>query len=593
MFGSNYPLIKRLFSESFSKYKYLYFLSMIAMLVVSASTAATAFVIGKIVDVMSGIDGLFSIESVSVLIFTLFFIRGIGSYLQEVGLSKAGASIIADKQSEIFSHILSLDVDYFVLNNSSDLILRITKSVSQAKKLIEILITGFVKDLFTLAALLFVMFYQQPLLSLICFAIGPITIVGIQKIQRNLNILMREENEGSKNLIKTIQEVALGNKEVKSYRLEPMLLLKMQKVVLLIKNKTEKMARKTALTVPLMDIIAGSSIAAVVLLSRADIQVSNGASPGNLVSFVTAFLMAYEPAKRLARLNANMKKNIVGVELIYELLDQKIESRKSKSMQLVDKKSFSIKFQNINFKYSNENPIIDNISFEVPKGSIVSFVGPSGGGKTTILNLMLNFYQPSSGSILFDNQNLNDISVESLRKNVAFVGQQNFLFDGSIKDNIKCGNLNSSDEDLQLAVKLAGLQELIKKLPQGIDTQIGEDGALFSGGQKQRIAIARAFIADAPLLILDEATSALDSDNELLFRNSLSTMKGRQTIVIVTHRLSSIHGSDLIFYVEDGKILERGTLEHLVKLNGRFNSMYNEYYIAAENSKLTNKLHLF
>lgn len=578
MHQSNKYLLKKLFKDSFSMNKKNYFIAMIMMLIVALCTAGTAFILGKIIDVLSGINTEISVSQVSLAILLLFAIRGFASYFQVVSLARAGASIIYEKQLAVFNHLLKLDLGFFTSNGSSDLLLRITKSVSQARRVIEIIVIGFMKDLVTLIGLMAVMIYQQPVLSLICLIIGPVTIYGMQKIQSSIKDLMRQENEGSRQLIKTIQETSNGNREIKAFGLEPYLTKKMTKTLVFIQNRTNKMVRKTAATMPLMDVTAGIAISSVVLFSEVHIGGFAPGSPGELVSFVTAFLMAYEPAKKVARFQLNFTKNMVGVEMLYGLLEQEVILSDPKDGLELENKCFDLEFDNVSFNYPDDTSALSNVSFIIPKGKMISFVGPSGSGKSTILNLLLRFYDPSSGKVTIDGLDLKNITFESLRRNISYVGQESFLFDGSIKENIMCGKEDASNSDLINALKFSGLYDFVELLPNGINTQIGENGATLSGGQKQRIAIARAIVSNGSLIIIDEATSALDSATELGIRNSFKKIKGKKTVVAVAHRLSTILDSDYIYYIENGEITEHGTLETLLTKDQKFKRLYDQYY---------------
>jgi ATP-binding cassette, subfamily B, bacterial MsbA len=575
---SSKGLLRRLLSDSFAKHKWNYAAAMVAMVVVALTTAATAWVMGLIVDSMNNPENRTFIFMVAGAVTSIFVIKGIASFAQMVFMARAGNRIVAEKQEQLFQRLLDQDIGYFSRVESSDVLLRVTQSAQSARSVIDVVVTGFVRDSLTLAGLIAVMVYQQPFLSLVCLIIGPVSIFGVRKILSRVRAVMSQELAGLGEIIKVVQETSRGARVVKSFALEPKMAARMSTAVRQVEKRSNKMVRLEAATTPLMDTIAGLAIGGIVLLSAVQVVGQSAGTPGALMSFVTAFLMAYEPAKRLSKMRVSIEAGMVGVQMMYDLLDKPL--RMSEAVDAVELPAgpADLRLADVRFGYTDERAVIDGISHHFAAGTTTALVGPSGGGKSTLLNLLLRMYDPDSGQVLINDLDIRRASSASLRRAVAYVGQDTFLFSASVMENLRLVRPDASDEDIFAAARVANADEFITALPQGYETLIGENGAFLSGGQRQRLAIARAVLRAAPILLLDEATSALDSHSEVLVRDALEHITKNTTTIVVAHRLSTVIRADQICYIEAGQMVEVGSLEKLLAANGKFRALHDQQF---------------
>ena len=326
---------------------------------------------------------------------------------------------------------------------------------------------------------------------------------------------------------------------------------------------------------PLLDVITGLAIASIVILSAVNIFGQAPGTPGQLMSFVTAFLMAYEPAKRLSRMRVIIESGMVGVKMMYDLLDAPQTLLEAENAVPLQAGPGAVQMEDVRFSYNGNESVLNGVSVAFPAGKTTALVGPSGGGKSTLLNLVLRLYDPTGGKVLIDGQDIKMASFTSLRDKIAFVGQDTFLFSATVMENLRLARPDATEEEVIEAAKIAHAHEFIDKLPGGYETQIGENGSFLSGGQRQRLSIARAVLRRAPILLLDEATSALDSHSEVLVRDALARITQGVTTIVIAHRLSTVMNADCICYLEAGEILEQGSVQELLALNGKFKALHD------------------
>lgn len=580
---TNDSLLVRLLVESFPEHKAHYFAAIIAMVFVAGTTAASAWIMGAIVDSMTAPDRS-RVYLVAAGVALIFFLKGIASFAQAVLMARAGNRIVAQKQVQLYRKLLDQGVAFFNNTESSDVLLRVTQSAQMARSVIDVIVTGFVRDLLTLIGLVAVMIYQQPLLSAVCLIVGPAAVFGVQLILRKVRHVMAQEMAGLSEIIKVVQETSTGARVVKAFALESQMAQRMETAVRQVEKRSNKMVRLEAATSPLMDTITGLAIAGIVLLSAVQVFGQAAGTAGQLMSFVTAFLMAYEPAKRLSRMRVTIEGGMVGVRMMYALLDQpRSLTEAPDAVDLADGPS-GLRLEDVRFSYAPDRPVIDGITLDFAEGTTTALVGPSGGGKSTLLNLMLRMYDADSGRVLVDGTDIRQASFASLRRKISYVGQDTFLFSASVMDNLRMVRPQASDEEIIEAAKVAHADEFIRSFPQGYQTQIGENGTFLSGGQRQRLAIARAVLRKAPILLLDEATSALDSHSEVLVRDALDRITQGVTTIVVAHRLSTVMSADRICYIEGGKVAEAGSLHDLLQAGGKFRALYDQQFAGGENS---------
>ena len=362
---------------------------------------------------------------------------------------------------------------------------------------------------------------------------------------------------------------------VKAYTLEDQRKEEMAAAIRRVENRIVNINRISGLTVPLMETLGGLAIAAAILYGGSQVT-STGSDPGEFFSFVTAFIMAYEPARRLARFNVVFQRQMAGVRMFFEMIDLEGEDRPREGLTDIEVNEGNVRFEKVTFSYGKGIPALKEVDAEFKPGTMTALVGPSGAGKTTIFALLDRFYTPGSGQILIDGQDISQRTLDSVRRNIAVVTQDPLLFDGTIAENILMGRDGATEEEMIEAAKAANAHDFIVELPKGYDTPVGTAGGRFSGGQKQRISIARAIVRDAPILLLDEATSALDTLSEGVVQEALARLAEGRTTVAIAHRLSTIFDADQILVMDRGEIVERGTHEDLIEEAGLYQQLYTQ-----------------
>ncbi len=575
-------LLWRLLRENLHDQRKYYGIAVVAMVLVAGTTASVAWIMRYIVDAMTIPDNQGMVMLVALGVVAIFTVKGLATYVQVVSLTRAGNRIVAHQQIRLYDKLLRQGVSFFNLTESSDLLMRVTQSAQSARMIIDLFVTTLVRDLLTLIGLLFVMFWQQPVLSAVSMLVGPLAIFGIRLLLRKVREIMEQEMASLAEIIRVIQETSTGIRIIKAFALEERMASRMTHAVRQVEKRSNAIARLEAITSPLMDTLSGFAIAAVVALSAVQIFGVQGTTPGQLMSFVTALLMAYEPAKRLSRMRISIEAAMVGVRMLFNLLDQPETLAEHPDAVAMPPGPGRVTFENVGFGYGSGRPVLTDMSLVFEAGKTTALVGPSGGGKSTILNLILRLYDPAEGTVRIDGTDIRTATFQSLRERISFVGQDTFLFSASVMENIRFGSPGASDDAVVEACKAANAHEFIERLAQGYNTQVGENGAFLSGGQKQRLAIARALLRDAPILLLDEATSALDSKSEALVQEALQHLTKGRTTIVIAHRLSTVLGADKICVIDSGKLAEEGSVNALLARGGIFRSLYDQQFGVAE-----------
>jgi subfamily B ATP-binding cassette protein MsbA len=571
-------LLWRLLTESLPEHKGKYAAAIAAMVLVASTTALSAWVMGEIVDAMTDAENKRRIYWVAISVFLIFTAKGFASFAQTVLMARAGNRIVAEKQTSLFKRLLGQGIAFFNTTESSDLLLRVTQSAQMARNVIDVVVTGFVRDLLTLFGLVAVMFYQQPLLSLISLVIGPAAVIGVRLILTKVRAIMAQEMAGLAEIIKVVQETSTGARVIKAFALEDVMQSRMSSAVREVEKRSNKMVRLESATSPLMDTLTGAAIAAIVLLSSTSFGGQSVGTPGQLMSFVTAFLMAYEPAKRLSRMRVTIEGGMVGVRMMYSLLDMPLTLIEAPDARELAVGPGEVTLDNVSFGYVDGPSVIRNLSLTFEAGQSTALVGPSGGGKSTILNLLLRLYDPIEGVVCIDGSDIRKATFASLRQKIAFVGQDTFLFSNTVIGNLRVARPDATDEEVFEAARVAHAHDFIESLPNGYQTHVGENGAFLSGGQRQRLSITRAVLRRAPILLLDEATSALDSQSEAYIRDALVRVSAGVTTIVIAHRLATVLEADKICYIEAGQVAEQGTLQELLVKGGKFQKLYETQF---------------
>lgn len=560
--------------ESFRQHAFGYAVSIASMLVVAGMTAASAWIMKDITNEFTVGKDINRVYMIAAAVAGIFIVKGLATFVQGLFLSRVGNAIIADRQRKIYDRILAQGISFYHSVPSSDLITRVTHNAQAARSVLDLIVTSYVRDLFTLLGLIAVMVIQQPVLSLVAFVIGPIAIYGVNQILRRVRKIMEAEFLSLTQIVHVMQETTVGVRIVKSFNLERLMRSRMHRAVSDVERRANTIAALEAGTSPIMETLAGLAIAGVVLVSGF-LVVQGGQTAGSIMSFITALLLAYEPAKRLARMRVSLETGLVGVRMMFELADRPLTLAERPGAAALTDGPGLIRFDDVSFAYKDGEPVLRELDLSFPPGKMTALVGPSGSGKSTIMNLIMRMYDPDSGEVLFDDQDISHATLHSLRDRIAYVSQDTFLFSGTIMHNIRLGREGASDDEVTAAAKAANAHDFIMALPKGYETQVGENGAFLSGGQKQRLSIARAILRDADVLLLDEATSALDAESEALFRDALERLSEGRTTIAIAHRLSTVHQADNIVVMEKGRVVEQGCHADLLEGGGLYRRLYD------------------
>jgi ATP-binding cassette subfamily B protein len=568
-----WTLIRRLLGEQALQHWKKYAIAFSFMGIAAACTALSAYQIGDVINqtyVHRNISGVVTLGAITA---GLFAIKGLATYVHNVMLSHIGNRIIADNQRALFAKLLNEGLAFFSDRHSTEFLARLTTGANSATQVINLLIVSVGRDLMSLIGLVTVMVIQDPKLSFFCFIVVPPAFIVLRQMIRRIYAIAKTQFHGNTRVIETLQESLQGIRIVKAFTLEDTMRERFDRNVGAVEHEANKMARVSQRASPLMETLGGCAVAIGIVYGGYSV-INNGATPGQFVSFITAFLLAYEPAKRLARLNLELNSALVGVRVLFEILDSPETEPLDEHKPDLQIKSPRLELKDVHFAYRHGENILNGMSLVAEPGKMTALVGPSGGGKSTVFNLLLRFYTTDHGSVTVDRQNVNDVSRRSLRKQIAYVGQDVFLFRGTIRENIAFGKPGATEDEIIAAAKGAYAHDFILTFPRGYDTPVGEHGLQLSGGQRQRVAIARALIKDAPVILLDEATAALDSESELQVREAMEHLCEGRTTLVIAHRLHTVSHADAIHVVEGGRIVESGRHEELLRKNGRYASFY-------------------
>jgi len=559
-------LIKRLLSENIRAYIPRYFLAFIFMGLVAATTAASAWIMKDVInEVFINRDKamIYTIAGVVIFIFTL---KGLSTYGQMVVLSRVGNAIVADLQNRLFRRLTEQDQAYFDRMSLPELSIRVNTGALSARSVMEMMVLTLGRDVLTLLGLVVVMIVQDPLMSLLALVIMPPAVIGVSILVRRVKTYAKRQVVSNAKIGATMQETVLGVRIVKAFGMEPAMHRRMEKSVAEVERQSNKIASLTARTSPLMETLGGFAIALVIFYGGYSVVELNQ-DPGAFFAFITALLLAYDPARRLARLNVNLNKSLVGVRLMYELIDEEPDLQKIENAPDLRIGDGEVVLNDVHFSYG-EGAALRGLSLKAEGGRTTALVGASGAGKSTVFALIERFYDPQSGKIVIDGQGINGVSMASLRRNIAYVGQESYLFNMSVRDNIAVGKPGAAQSEIEAAARAANAHDFILELPDGYDTPAGEGGGRLSGGQRQRVAIARAMLRDAPILLLDEATSALDAESEAKIQAALETLMAGRTTLVIAHRLSTVRHAHRIHVLDQGRTIESGTHDELFEHDG-------------------------
>jgi ATP-binding cassette subfamily B protein len=472
----------------------------------------------------------------------------------------------------MFSKLLNEGIGFFSTRHSAEFLARLSAGAFSASFVINLLITAAGRDFLSLVALGTVMVLKDPVMSLVTLLVAPPALLVMRKLIHRIQAIARSQFTGGAQIMETMQETVQGIRIVKAFTLEEQMAAKFDASVAVVERESVSMARVSNRASPLMETLGGIAIAIAIVYGS--YRAIDGVPPGAFFSFIAAFLLAYEPAKRLARLNLDLNSNLVGVRVLFEIIDSPATEPIEDGLPALALTQARVDFANVNFAYRPGEPVLRGISFVAEPSKVTALVGQSGAGKSTVLNLILRFYDAQSGKITIDGQDISMVSRRSLRRQIAYVGQDVKLFSGSIRDNIAFGRPGATEDEIVAAARAAHAHDFIMSFPQTYGSLVGEHGVQLSGGQRQRVAIACALIKNAPIILLDEATAALDSESEKHVQEAVAELCRGRTTIVIAHRLSTIMHADRILVVEGGQIVESGRHEELLRRGGRYASFY-------------------
>ena len=571
-------ILSRLFRDSIKPYLSRLISSLFFMIIIALCTGATAWLLDPAIEKIFLDKDSSMLIIIPLAIIGTLLIKSLSTYIQVFLLNSVAQNVIADTQIKLFKKIINADLAWLHKIHSAKIISNFLYDVTLLQDSVSSSLANGVKDFLTLICLVGVMYYQDWVLATIAIIAFPLVGLLSRQLGKRIKKASTETQEETGIMASILSENLDGTRIVKAYQQEDREIKKLSESVYRRMNKILKAINTRGATSPFAEFLAGFGIAGT--LYYAGLRGLQGELPLNeFVSFLGAMMLAFQPLRRLAAVNTTLQEGFAAAIRVFDLLDQKSLINEEINAQELSNPNSDILFDNVTLSYDGQkNSALKNISLEIPNGKITALVGPSGSGKSSILNLIPRFYDPKSGAILIGNQNIRHLTMQSLRSKIALVNQEPILFDMSIKDNILYGNPNASDQEIEGASKSSASDEFITKLPEGYNTIVGEDGYSLSGGQKQRISLARAFLKDAPILLLDEATSSLDTESEHLVQEAINTLMKNRTTLIIAHRLSTIINSDNIIVIDNGEVVESGTHSELIKNDGMYKKLYEREF---------------
>lgn len=546
----------------------------------SVCTVAVAYLVKPIIDDIFVDKNVYALSGVAIGFFTVSLLRGVGDYFESILLNNLWQEIVQSFQIRGFSHLIKADLSFFHLSKCGDLVSKLTNDISVMKTVITSAIASLCKDIFVVIGILALIFYRDPYFSIVAIIGFSATVLPTLRVGKKVRKISSTTQQEFSEWVSFLTQSFQGIRMVKSYNMENFEEERAKKIAKNIFDLSVKSAKTKAIIHPTIEFLSGIAVSLIVFVGGW-LVIKGYRTPGTLLSFLTAIIMIYRPVKSLANSNSLLQEGLAAVSRIYEIIDMEPQIKSAANAQKIDVTKTDIEFKNVNFSYGDKKEnVLNNIDLFIPNGKSLALVGHSGSGKSTLINLLPRFYDVEDGKILINNQDIKNVTIESLRDSIGLVSQDIVLFNDTVANNIAFGKMNTSIGEIKEAAKFAAALDFIESLPEKFDTKIGDNGSLLSGGQKQRISIARAILKNAPILLLDEATSALDTESERKIQEALSELMKGKTSIIIAHRLSTIVNADKIVVLEKGHIIESGTHSELLLKNGEYAKFYNTQSIA-------------
>ena len=569
-------LLKKLFSTYVKKHIKRILIALILSILVAGSTSGIAWLLDPAVKkIFIDQDKIFA-WTIPVLIVCAFSCKGFSLYFARINIIRVGEEVAGELQKKIAGNILHSDIQTLDGRHSGKYISNVMYDAHNVQTLVSTGVLNIMKDSFSVIALVSLMFYQNWKLALFAILMMPLAGGLAKSLGKRMGKATSKAGESSGILASFLGEIFKGSKMIRIYQKEKLEGKRASNFINDMVEKNIKIASVMIRATPIMETLTGFMIAGFIIYSGKLIAAGE-LGVNNFFSFLAAMMLAYQPIRSLATINMAVYQGAAAFKRIEEIINKEIKVKEIEGSPKLKITKSEIKFKKVNFKYdaTNEKAIKD-VSFSIDGNSMVAFVGHSGAGKSTIISLLPRFYDPQDGIIEIDGQNIKDVSLSSLRKNLSMVSQDVILFDDTIKNNITYANSKATEEEIRSACKFAAADEFISKLPSGYNTLIGENGIRLSGGQKQRISIARAILKESPIILLDEATSSLDADSEDIVQNAITNLTNNKTTLVIAHRLSTIHNADKIFVLKEGKIINSGNHSFLIDNCKEYKSLYQK-----------------
>ena len=567
-------ILMRLYKEYVKRHLRKIIIALILSILVAGSTSAIAWLLDPAVKKIFIEKDKTLAWLIPILIIIAFSSKGLSLYFARLNIIRVGQEVAGELQKQIAKNILVSDIQTLDNRHSGKYISNIMFDSNQVQSLVSTGVLNIMKDSFSIIALVSLMFYQNWKLALFAVLMIPLAAGFAKSLGKRIGKAVGEAGVLSGKLTAFLSEIFKGSKMIRIYQKEEEETKKAGKLITDLIEKGIKINSILIRSTPIMETLTGFMIAGFIffsgtLISAGELEINN------FFSFLAAMMLAYQPIRSLATINMSIYQGATAFKRISSVIDKSVEIKDNKSLPVLEIKNSNIDFENVDFKYLYTNSrAVKNINLKIQGGTMAAFVGHSGAGKSTIINLLPRFYDPQKGNIAIDNQDIKKVSLHSLRKNISLVSQDVILFDETIKNNISYAQSNANQEQIVEACKFAAAHEFIQKLPKGYETVIGENGIKLSGGQKQRISIARAILKRSPIILLDEATSSLDAESEEIVQNAIIRLTKNKTTLVIAHRLSTIHKADKIFVVKEGEIINSGDHKFLIENCKEYKSLY-------------------